>query len=233
MIALPNSNRRLPLAVALSAAMTIAAATSLLPAALVFAFKPLTTILIFVHAWPRGTGQPRQRGWILIGLLLSLLGDVLLMWPRQGFLPGLVAFLLAHLSYIAAFSQPLRFVARIGPFVAYGVIAAAILSFLWPGVPAPLRLPVLAYVLCLACMAAQAAAWWRASRLGPGSTDVDLALSAALGGALFFVSDGLLAINKFSMPLPLSALWILLSYWLAQWFIASSLRAPDTSSTPG
>jgi uncharacterized membrane protein YhhN len=51
-----------------------------------------------------------------------------------------------------------------------------------------------------------------------------LARRAALGGLLFMVSDTLLAVNKFAQPLPLSALWILSTYWLAQACIASSLR---------
>jgi hypothetical protein len=46
----------------------------------------------------------------------------------------------------------------------------------------------------------------------------------ALGGALFLCSDALLATNRFATPLPLSGLWILLSYWLAQWCIASWLE---------
>lgn len=212
----------LPWLVALCAGLTITAASGGLPAGLVFAFKPLTTLLILAHAWPRGADAPRQRSLIRVGLLLSLLGDIFLMWPKEGFLPGLVAFLLAHLVYIAAFSVPVRFAARPLPFVVYGVVAGLILSFLWPGVPGGLRLPVLAYVVCLAAMAAQAAVWWRART---GTPEVALAGSAALGGLLFMVSDGLLAINKFSSPLPLSALWILLSYWLAQWCIASSLKA--------
>ncbi|MBN8510882.1 MAG: hypothetical protein J0L57_20000, partial [Burkholderiales bacterium] len=45
----------------------------------------------------------------------------------------------------------------------------------------------------------------------------------ALGGALFLASDTLLAINRFALPLPLSGLWILLTYWAAQWCIASWL----------
>ena len=109
-------------------------------------------------------------------------------------------------------------------FAAYAVIALAILGQLWPGIPAPLRAPVVAYVVCLAAMAAQAAVWWR-SRVGGNAPDAAQAASAALGGALFMLSDSLLAFNKFDAPLPLASLWILLSYWLAQWSIASSLRA--------
>jgi uncharacterized membrane protein YhhN len=210
----------LPWTVTLCATLAITAASGGLPAGLAYVFKPLTTLLILAHAWPRGSGAPRRRALVRAGLMLSLLGDVLLMWPVHGFLPGLVAFLLAHLVYIGAFCLPVSFAARPLPFAAYGVAAGLILAALWPGVPAALRLPVLAYVACLASMAAQAAVWWRSHAHTP---EGPLARSAALGGLLFFVSDGLLAVNKFGTPLPLSALWILASYWAAQWCIAGSL----------
>ena len=222
-----NPTRPLPWLAALtllSAALAILAAVGALPAPLLFAFKPLTTLLVIAHAWPRGAGAPRQRRLILLGLALSLVGDVALLWPRQGFLPGLVAFLLAHLAYIAAFCVPVRLAARPLPFALYAFVALAILSQLWPGIPGALRAPVVAYVVCLATMAAQALVWWRTS----APLDAVLARRAALGGALFMVSDGLLAINKFGTPLPLAALWILASYWLAQWCIASALRAPTS-----
>ncbi len=211
----------LPCLTLISAAIAIAAFSGALPTWLAFVFKPLTTVLVIVHAWPRGADAPRQRWLIRIGLLLSLLGDVFLLWPVQGFLPGLVSFLLAHIAYIAAFCVPLRFAARPAAFVVYAALAAAILWQLWPGIPGALRVPVLAYVLCLAGMAAQAAAWWRASA---GRPDEPLARSAALGGVLFMASDSLLAFNKFAAPLPLSSLWILVTYWAAQWCIANSLR---------
>ena len=38
-------------------------------------------------------------------------------------------------------------------------------------------------------------------------------------------SDALLAFNKFGPPLPSAALWILLTYWMAQGLIGGSLRA--------
>ena len=98
---------------------------------------------------------------VLAGLGLSLVGDVALMFP-QGFLAGLVAFLLAHLAYLVAFTRGgVRLAARPGPFIAYTLLASLILAVLWPGVPAGLRAPVVAYVLCLAAMAAQAAVRWR------------------------------------------------------------------------
>jgi uncharacterized membrane protein YhhN len=214
-----------PWLVAVSAAAAIAAATlAAAPAWMYLLLKPLTTVLIIAYAWSRGADAPKQRRLIRIGLVLSLAGDVFLLWPRQGFLPGLVAFLLAHLAYIAAFCVPLRFAAKPLVFIGYAVVAALILAALWPGVSPALRAPVVAYVLCLAAMAAQAAAWWRASA-SRHAADAALARMAALGGVLFMASDSLLAINKFAQPLPLASLWILATYWLAQWCIASALRA--------
>ena len=184
------------------------------------ALKPLTTLLVIAHAWQRGQPGDARRSALLAGLGLSLLGDVALLWPQQGFLPGLVAFLLAHLAYLWAFTRGVRLAAWAPAFVGYALLAAAVLATLWPGVPGPLRAPVVAYVLCLAAMAAQTACWWRARR---GTAQAGLALGAALGGLLFLTSDALLATNRFHTPLPLSALWILATYWAAQWLIASSL----------
>lgn len=205
-------------AIALCGLVTIAAASGWLPGVLAYGFKPLTTLLVIALAWPRGRDTPGQRRWVLAGLWLSLAGDVALLWPKQGFVPGLVAFLLAHLAYIVAYGHRVRFGARPLAFAVYAVVALAILSQLWHGVPAALQVPVVAYVVALASMAAQAAAWWRSA---PGDPD---ARAAALGGALFLASDSLLAYNRFASALPLAPLWILSTYWAAQVCIARSLR---------
>jgi uncharacterized membrane protein YhhN len=206
--------RLLVAAAAASGAVAISASMAGLWSLLAIA-KPLTTILLIALAWQRG-GPPRLRGAIVAGLVLSLVGDVALLWPQQGFLPGLVAFLLAHLAYLFAFSARVRLAARPLAFAAYGVVAGLILWRLWPGVPAALQVPVLVYVLALASMAAQAACWALAE---PGAH----ARRAALGGALFVASDAVLAFNKFAAPVELAPLAILSTYWSAQALIALSL----------
>lgn len=209
----------LAVALVLCAALAIASAPWALGLpALNFIFKPLATLLVLAHAWPRGRDAPSTRRWVLAGLGLSLVGDICLMWPKEGFLPGLVSFLLAHLAYLAAFTRGVRLARRMWPFGLYALVAGAVLALLWPGVPVPLRLPVLAYVLCLGGMAAQAVVVWRVGRAGR-----DRGAVLALGGALFMLSDALLAANKFAGPLPLASLWILSTYWAAQWCIASWL----------
>jgi len=213
----PVPTRRLAAALLVCAGLAIAAAPwALAQPVLNFVFKPLATLVVITHALQRGRDAPVVRRWVLAGLLLSLCGDVALLWPKEGFLPGLVSFLLAHLAYLVAFTRVQRLGVWPPAFAAYAVLAGVILWWLWPGVPAALRWPVLAYVVCLAAMAAQAAVLWRR---GAARGAV-----LALGGALFLASDALLATNRFAGPLPLASLWILASYWSAQWCIASWLK---------
>ena len=207
-------------ALIVSAALAIAAAPWALDLPmLAWVFKPLATMIVIAHAWQRGHDRPTVRRWVLVGLVWSLVGDVALLWPKQGFLPGLVSFLLAHLAYLVAFTRGLRLAQRPGSFVVYAAIAAVILALLWPGVPGALRVPVVVYVVALSAMAAQAALLWR-SGAARGAV-------VALGGALFMSSDALLAINKFMLPLPVASLWILATYWAAQWCIASWLAPAE------
>ncbi|MCC7152574.1 MAG: lysoplasmalogenase [Rubrivivax sp.] len=204
-----------------AAALAIAAAPWALNAPwLAFVFKPLATLLIIALAWPRGCSTPTLRRWVLAGLLLSLVGDVALLWPQQGFLPGLVAFLLAHLAYLVAFTRVQRLAARVWPFVLYGVVGGLILAWLWAGVPAGLRVPVVMYLIALASMAAQALVLWRAAPAAGAARRL------ALGGALFVASDALLAVNRFAGPLPMASLWVLATYWVAQVCIVSWLAPP-------
>jgi uncharacterized membrane protein YhhN len=187
---------------------------------LAWVFKPLATALVIAFAVGRAESGPGERRALLVGLLLSWVGDVALLWPQQGFVPGLVAFLLAHLCYLVAFTRRARLVGWWPAFAVYAVVAGAILALLWPGVPPPLRGPVLAYVVCLASMAAQAAVLWHRRR---GESDAPLARRAAMGGALFVFSDAMLATDRFALALPAAGLFILPAYWAAQWLIAASL----------
>jgi uncharacterized membrane protein YhhN len=194
---------------------------------LLFVFKPLTTALILLRAWPRGLETPSTRRALLIGLVVSLLGDIALLWPQQGFLPGLVAFLLAHIAYTVAFTREHRFLAQPAALAAYASIAGAVLAFLWSFIPAGLRIPVACYVLALTAMSAQTAVIGLSSEGGVARRDRTL----MLGGALFMASDALLATNKFAQPIPAATLWVLATYWAAQWCIASWLK-PSAAAAP-
>ena len=193
--------------------------------ALVWIFKPATTIVIAAAAYARGAGgsgpQAAYARAVLIGLLFSLAGDVLLI-PEGLFVYGLVAFLLAHVAYLYAFTRDARLAARWLPFAIVAAVALAMLAVLWPGLPAALKLPVVCYVVMLGGMTAQSAA--RAAVLGGRAASL-----AAVGGALFMASDALLAFDRFHSPVPLASVWILGTYWGAQLLIALSVEsgAPD------
>src|SRR5271157_2211708 len=64
-----------------------------------------SAVMIFLFAWLyAGTRLNGTLLWFGIGILFSLIGDVFLLSPDRFFLPGLIAFLLAHVAYIIGFS---------------------------------------------------------------------------------------------------------------------------------
>lgn len=185
--------------------------------------KPLATLLILRLAWAAQMVAPRYRLWMLRGIVLSLTGDVFLMLPWNLFMAGLGSFLLAHLCFIAALSSDTRFAARPLSWLACVGYGALNVWLLWPTLPSALCVPVLVYVLVLATMGAQALARvWAHGATGDGLRNS--ARRAAVGGLLFMLSDTLLAWDRFHAPLPLSALWILASYYAAMWMLALSIR---------
>lgn len=181
----------------------------------VFLFKPLATILVITLAFPLawGTTDAYAR-CILAGLTCSLAGDVFLMLPGDRFVAGLASFLVAHLFYIGAFTRDggcSHGSATALPLVAIGAI---VLSLLWPFL-GPLRLPVLAYMLVILVMAWQAL---ERSRLGAHEG----AWWGAVGAVLFVASDSALGLARFRGDIPGSRAFVLVTYYLAQWMIATS-----------
>jgi uncharacterized membrane protein YhhN len=219
----PAWRRVLPALGALCAALAIASAPwALAQPWLNFAFKPLATLCVIAWAASAATGDATVRRWIVAGLACSLAGDVALLWPVQGFLAGLVSFLLGHLAYLVALTRRVRLAAVPLAFAAWAAVAAGVLSFLWHGVPAALRLPVVAYVAALSAMAAQASTAWRVRASAPDAAEWRL---VALGGALFVASDAVLAADRFVGGVPMPTLWNLSLYWLGQWLIARAAQA--------
>lgn len=203
-------------AVLLSAALAIAAALQAELRWLHYVCKPLTTLLIFAIAWRAPAPQALYRRAVLVGLLLSTLGDIWLMLPQDRFVFGLGSFLLAHLAYLYAFTRPAPLQPWRWPVVFYLVVASCMLALLRPHLPPPLQLPVVVYVVALAAMAAQAAV----IGLKPEHAGARFALA---GGFCFVVSDALLAIDRFHTALPYAPVAVLTTYWLAQFLIARSV----------
>lgn len=193
----------------------------------VYVFKPLATLLVLALALFQPASLPAYRWAVVGGLVLSTVGDIFLMRPREHFVAGLASFLVVHLFYIFAFSvgvpfgtAPLLWL----PFIAAG---GAVVAAVWRGLAPALRGAVIAYVVVIAAMAGQAAGRWHT--LGG-----DAALAAALGAALFLVSDSVLAINRFRAKFHAARALTLGTYWTAQVLIALSVPAsPLPAQLPG
>ncbi len=187
------------------------------PAALAFA---IFSVAIYRRQMPASAryGHETEFRLLLGALLASLAGDVLLMLPAADlFLPGLLAFVLAHGCYLLLFHRGVPWLAQRSAAAALAALGVAVYAVLWRGgLPAPLRLPVAAYVLVIALMAAQAFA--RHQVLARPGT-----LSVALGALAFVLSDSLLAMDRFVQPLPGAPVWVLGSYYTAQALIVGGL----------
>ncbi|BCA27634.1 lysoplasmalogenase [Metapseudomonas otitidis] len=183
---------------------------------LCFASKPLPVIALMF--WLRCAPAGAYRNRVALGLALCLLGDVLLQWPGDLFVPGLAAFLLGHLCYIAAYLSDSR---RLAPLalVACLVYGGAMFALLGSGGLGPLALPVALYALTISTML------WRAlARIGETGIARGSVLAAVAGALCFVVSDSLLGIARFVGSFPGDGYAIILSYWLGQWGITASAR---------
>lgn len=180
-----------------------------------YLLKPLTTVLILGAAACADGADPTYRSGVCIALLLSLCGDVALMFEGNvAFMAGLGSFLLAHGVFVwvllgDGLAAP--------PVWTGGVVVAALAFFVWllPRTGS-LRIPVVAYGLALIAMSLSAAA--RADLRDDLS-----GLLALVGSLLFLLSDSALAVRQFKGPYVRAQALILSTYWLAVGMLAASV----------
>lgn len=177
-----------------------------------YIFKPLTMAAIIAAAFLNSSSPMSfYQKAILVGLILSTVGDVFLIDQKRFFVHGLVSFLLGHFCYIAAlWTAP-----HLPSGIFYLIYIVLFLTILWRGL-GKLKIPVVVYALTLAAMS-----WLALSRYFAAGDDKTL--YAFLGSISFLASDSLLAYNKFKTPFSLAQPFILSTYFLAQWLIALSV----------
>jgi len=176
--------------------------------------KPLTMVFLIALASAVEVDDRSVQKWFVVALVLSLLGDILLMLPRDRFVFGLAAFLLAHLAYIVGLWVDgvgiLNFI--IGLAIA-GLTAVAIggriLTAINDGEQPELLTPVRGYMVVISLMLASAI----------GTAEA----FAITGAALFYVSDSLIAWDRFVRPRSWHALTIMVTYHVAQTSLTLSL----------
>lgn len=187
-------------------------------------FKPLIVISLLAYLFANDEHKGKAVGFAVGGLLLSLAGDILLIFQDQNalfFIGGLIAFLIAHVLYILYYLRSVGtgivkkqngkavFIITI---ILYGaVFYAALFNHL-----GPLKVPVLFYTLVLVSMNIFAL-----NRYGKVN---DKSFNLIMAGAMCFtLSDSLLALNKFLIPIPLAGVWIIATYGAAQYLITQGI----------
>jgi uncharacterized membrane protein YhhN len=163
------------------------------------------TLMPSLAVWSRTQDGPRL---LAAALLASMLGDVLM--ELDLLLPGMAMFAAAHACYVAVFRRTDRDRRSWQAVAAYGILAAAVMVALWPGLGI-YRAPVAGYALMLTANAVSAL--WYSRRTG-------------LGGALFLASDSLIGAGIAGHDFPLRALLVKTTYGIGQYQIAKGLVSP-------
>ncbi|WP_198032467.1 lysoplasmalogenase [Aerolutibacter daejeonensis] len=182
------------------------------------AFKTVASSAFIAVALAADAAATPYGRLILIALVLSWLGDVLLLAHRSAvFLAGLGAFLLAHVVYAGAFAGgPLHGGALLAGAALMFVVGVLVLRAFWPRLKTPYRIAVPAYVVAIGAMCTLAigagvgsGAWWLAvAALAFAASDISVARDRFIGHAL--------ANKAWGLPL----------YYAAQLTLAASVARP-------
>jgi uncharacterized membrane protein YhhN len=180
--------------------------------------KPGVMLALLIWLLSLG-GYQGQLIWFTLALFFSLAGDIFLILPQQIFLLALLAFLLAHLAYLIGFSltlPPINLVSLILVLLV-GVTTAQIYRRVSVGLSARgetrLQKPILIYSILISLMLISALM----TLVRPDSEWRSFpALLVSLGALLFYISDSLLALNRFVKPLPSGDLKVIVTYHLGQ-----------------
>jgi len=180
--------------------------------------KPITMVLLFGYLALAGGFRAVSLIFFGLGILLSLAGDVFLMFSDRWFIAGLVAFLLAHVAYIIGLNKPfgeLSLLWAIGMGVVLAITAARLLRRIIAGVrekgQPKLVVPVVAYgtvitLMLLSAILTLSRLDWKTSAAG----------LVSVGAILFYASDVILAWNKFVKPINNGRVINMVAYHLGQ-----------------
>ncbi len=176
--------------------------------------KPATLVALIVVAVALNPaiGAGDRRAWFVAALAFSLAGDVFLMLPRDAFVPGLAAFLVAHVCYVIGFwtDPPSTVALLLGWAVVVIAVAPIAIRVLHTLEHEPeLRPPVAVYMVVISAMVASA--------IASGN------VVAAAGAVLFAGSDSLIAWDRFVRPLAWATVVIMVTYHVGQILLTLSL----------
>lgn len=184
---------------------------------------PALMIFYFLAQYDNDTRSMDYR--ILTALFFSWLGDVLLLkghYDPDYFMYGLLAFFVAHILYAFSFYKDMRNTSQTSLLVGrphYGlpflIVSILFIYTLMPGL-GDFSIPVVAYCGIITIMLLFAFNRWEKV---PQSS-----FWLVFGGALlFYISDAMIAINKFYMPFENQRFMIMLTYIAGQWAIVEGI----------
>lgn len=166
----------------------------------IYVLKPLATLLVIgvaLLSFREARVNLTYTVGVLVGLVLSFGGDVALMFQtnRKAFMIGLVLFLLAHVAYAVTFTL-------LGGLQAIVWLAALALAALGVGIYrvfrsglGTMKVPVIVYITVISVMVNQAVATFNSGAFSAGQPWMVTA-----GAVLFYISDVILAANRFWKP---------------------------------
>jgi uncharacterized membrane protein YhhN len=166
----------------------------------IYILKPISTLLVIAIAalsFLEPTQNPTYSIGISIGLLFSFGGDMALMFQDnpKAFRIGLVLFLLAHIAYTVVF-------ALLGQFSTWDILSGVILLVAALGLYrlfqpnlGSMKIPVIVYIVVISLMVNRAIALFASPEFS--TTQAWMVVAGAL---LFYISDVILAANRFWRP---------------------------------
>ena len=179
--------------------------------------KPAVMLVLFLWLWI-SIGLSGAPLWFGIGILLSLTGDVLLMISLDRFfLAGLMVFLLAHVAYLIGFNTPVPEISAWGFILAIMVglgsmrIVRRILIALTANGQVRMRAPIIIYGTVISLMLLSAM-----MKLTDLTWNTGAAALVGVGAFLFYISDIILAWNKFVSPIQHGRIYNIGAYHLGQ-----------------
>ena len=162
---------------------------------------------------------------IMAALIFSWLGDILLLWEHL-FIYGIGAFLLAQVCYIIGFKvaqkapeslQNVNFVKTFFINLPLYFMAAFVFYMVNPNL-GPMKIPVIIYTLVIVSMVTTA-------RDRYGKCNSSSFWQVFLGAFLFFISDGIIAMDKFYQPIQDAGIIIMGTYAIGQLMIVMGIRS--------
>ncbi len=162
---------------------------------------------------------------VLLAFFFSWVGDNFLMFSGKNelfFFAGVGGFFLAQLTYILIYTryceQNRKGYLQKNPLIIifFLLYVGGIYYILLPGLEGFMKPVILIYALSLIGMSMMALN--RRGRVNSSSFRL-----VFFGSLLFLLSDSMIAINKFSMEIPLAGFWIMVTYISAQYLIMRGL----------